>query len=274
MRYLAVICTLLACLCGEATAAAGMTPEETAVRLAYAKVSYAVDLNTAYRAVLANPNISTAELTKQVEAKGLRFKLSDFTVGDLANIGNLKAKNAFGQYPDGQDVIEVSLDTESFTEDGPDGKAVEVSSDTAKAEWVTGPYGNVPDYTVAKMLPIMERESGVSPLVRYCTYTVTATLNDRSRTYQASFFFGGKDGIAPGDTVVGLGGGPLKHFIDHPAYPKVLLQTSLWSRSAAVRNFVLTNQKANASCTHGDACCDAASLQCGVFSADVVGRQP
>lgn len=274
MRYLAVICTLLACLCGEAITAASMTPEETAVRNAYAKLAYAVDLNTVYRAALANPNISTAELAKQVEARGLRFKLSDFTVGDLANIGSLAAKEVYGQYPDGQDVIQVSLDTENFTEGGPDGKRLTVSTDTAIAERVTGPYGKPPDGTVANLIPVMELESGVSPLRRYCTFTVAATLGDFSRTYQAWFLFGAKGDVAPGDAVVGLGGGALKYFIDHPAYPKVLLQTSLWGRSAAVRNFVLTNQKAKASCTRGDACCDAASLQCGVFSADVIGRQP
>jgi hypothetical protein len=270
MRYLAATCLLLASL---SASAANTTPEEAAVRNAYAKLAFAVDVNTAYRAVLANPKISSTALAKQVELKGLRFKLSDFTVGDLSSVASLRYKDVFGQYPDGQDVITTTVDTENFGE-GPEDKPVTVSTETAIAEWTAGPFGNQPDYTVAKMLPIMEHESGVSPLLRYCTYTVTATLGERSRTYQAEFFFGPNGQAAPGDVVVGLGGGALEHFINHPVFPNILLQTSLWGKSAALRSFVLTNQKTKASCKAGDACCNAATLQCGVYSADVIGRQP
>jgi hypothetical protein len=49
MRYLAVICLLLASL--QEAAIAQMTHEETVVRTAYAKLSYAVDLETAIQAV-------------------------------------------------------------------------------------------------------------------------------------------------------------------------------------------------------------------------------
>ena len=39
----------------------------------------------------------------------------------------------------------------------------------------------------------------------------------KSRTYQAAFFFSSDGRVAPADTVVGLGGGPLWDFITKPA---------------------------------------------------------
>jgi hypothetical protein len=265
-------CAVVVFCCSLSIAATCMTPEEAAIRNAYAKLSYAVDINTAYRAALGNRNITPAALAKQVAGKRLSFKLGDFTCGNLADIGGEKYLTAFPQYPDGQDVIQISEDTEKYAE-GPEDKPNSVTTVTARAEWVTGPIGKAPDWTVAKMIPVAEKESGVSPLVRYCTFSVTATLGDRSRTYQSEFMFGAKGQLVPGDTVVALGGGAMWYFLDHPAYPGVLLETGLWG-NAAVRSFILTNQKTKTSCKKGDACCDVVALQCGVNSADLGGRQP
>jgi hypothetical protein len=250
-------------------ASSDMTPDEAAVRSAYAKLSFAVDLNTAYQAVTANPNIDAAALAQQVEREGLRFKLSHFKCGDLAEIAK-QSYGVLGQYPDGQDVIMTSPVSSSLIE----GTAPEVLTEMASATWAQGPNGTPPNATVGELLPIMEQESGVSRLRRYCTFTATATLGGRSRTYQAHFLFGGENRIAPGDVVVAAGGGALETFISHPLYPDILLRTSLWNKPA-VHAFLMSTQRTETSCrvNVGDVCCNANTLQCGVASADLQ-RQP
>jgi hypothetical protein len=267
MRCL-LVATLL-CASSLAAFAANRSPEETVVRNTYAKLSYAIDLETVYRATLANPQIDPAELAKQVATKSLTFKLSNFVVGDFASIATVKFTSVFPQYPDGRCIAITSV-TERYTEN-----EKTITMEAASAKWDdNGPSGYPPDYTVAQMLPVAEREGGVPVLVRYITYVVTATLNGRSRTYKAAFFFGPKLEPSPADTVVGLGGGPLNDFITKPVYPSVLLNTNLWGKSAAARNFLVANQKVKDSCKAGDACCDERTLQCGVYGADISGRQP
>jgi hypothetical protein len=231
MRYLFAVLLGLALV----PANAADTPEETVVRKAYANLSLAVDINTVYRVVKSNPNVDSAELSKQVALRGLRFQFSDFMVGNLADVGDAKFTDIWGQYPDGQDIVKTTLATENRSEgDGPT-----VSSTTATAEWGKGPSGTPPSFTAREMLHVAEDESGVKPLLRYCTYTVKVTLAGKSRTYRAAFLFGENGKVAPGDVVVGLGGGPLLYFTKHPLSLDVLLKTSL-GQSPAVRSFLQT----------------------------------
>ncbi len=148
-----------------------------------------------------------------------------------------------------------------------------VSSYMATAAWTPGPSGRAPYNTVGQMLPFEEQYSGISPLRRYCAYTVTATLQGRSRTYRASFLFGDGKQVAPADVVAAIGGGAMAQFISHPLYPDVLLRTSL-GNSPAVRNFLAITQRPESSCKAGigDVCCNPEKLQCGIASADL-GRQ-
>jgi hypothetical protein len=272
-RYLfAVVPLALLCVTAAATDNAVMSPQELAVRNAYAKLSYAADLRTIYRAALVNPSINPADLAAQVETQKVKFTLSNFVIGDLRGIADVKFTKAFPQYPDGQNILQISLDTENFTDiDGE--KQFAVAMDTAIANWTKGPIGSPPSGTVGEMIPVLEEESGVQEIVSYCTFTVTVAYGGSSRTYQSYFFFGPNGEPAPADTVAGLGGGALQHFLRNPAYPTGLLQTSLWGKSKAVRDFVLANQKTNPSCKKGDACCDVVAVQCGVFSGDLIGRQ-
>jgi hypothetical protein len=246
-----------------ATFASAATPthEETVVRTAYAKLAYAVDVNTVYSLAIANPTIKPEELNREVEARGLRFQLSNFKVGNLSDISNEKY-DVLGQYPDGQDIIQTS--TVERVEIG-----APTSMEVASAKWEEGPSSTAPDMTVREMMPAMQSESGIkSLLVRYCTYTVTATLAGRSRTYDASFLFAADGEVVTGDVVAAIGGGPLLHFISHPVYPTVLLKGAL-AKTPAVRNFLEAGQRPESTCVNGEVCCDTAALRCGVPSADL-----
>jgi hypothetical protein len=275
MRLLAAACSLLVFLSGGGAAAQEvMSHEETMIRTAYAKLSYAVDINTAYRLAQSNPGINPNELIRQVNLKGLRFLLSDFKVGNLADIADAEYTDMFDQYPDGQDVIYARVETETYSEAG----GASAQMETARAEWGSGPEGTAPHRTVRQMIPALEQESGIpdiAPLQRYCSYGVTATFAGRSVSYRAAFLFGANGKARPDDVVVGVGGGSLFHFLLHPAYPVAFLRTRMGD-NPAVRYFLTSNQRTGASCTSGDACCDAETLQCGVLSTDLaaeLGRQ-
>ncbi len=268
MRHLAG----LLCFCALVASATDMSQEETIVRTAYAKLSYAVDLETAIRAVKHNPKITYAQLAQEVAKEALTFSLSDFSCNDISSVLDQKYAQVFSDIRDGGDVVDIGSVTESYTEET-NGAKTETSMNVAAARWSHGPNGPVPEGTVAEMLPAMERESGISALMRFCTYTAAVTFEGRSRTYRANFFFGpdGQGQVTPGDMVVALGGGTLQELLSKPVYPQVLLKTARYRNNAAMRAFLNGNQHSNASCKRGDACCDLSALHCGVYGADLEG---
>jgi hypothetical protein len=259
------------------------------VRTAYAKLSYAVDLNTAYRLLQANPEIVfaanpkidaqqlanrqltlTQELAKQTTLQGLRFRLSGLMCGSLADVAEKKYADVFPPYDgDGHEVIHTAVETDNYNETG----GAVATMETATAKWGPAATGRMPDWTVSQMIPVVEREMGVSSLLRYCSFTVTATLAGRSRTYKAAFLFGEDDQAAAADPVAGTDGNNLGYFLQHPVYPGILLQTRMGD-SPVVRDFLAASQRSGASCKPGEACCDTETMQCGVFSADLLGRRP
>jgi hypothetical protein len=247
-----------------------MTHEETVVRTAYAKLSYAVDLETAIQAVRHNPKITYAQLTQEVAKEALTFRLSDFAVGDIASVADQKYAQVFSDIRDGGDVVDVASVTETYT-DETNGADITTSMNVARPRWSHGPKGPVPDGTVAEMLPDMERGAGISAIMRYCSYTVTVGFEGRSRTYRADFFFGpeGQGEVVPGDMVVALGGGTLYELLTKPVYPQVLLKTTHYGKNPVLREFLEVNQRNNPACRGGEACCDLSALQCGIYSADL-----
>jgi hypothetical protein len=261
MQCVAVVCLLFAFI--SAAMAGEMTREETVVRTAYAKLSYAVDLHTVFT---SNPvSTDAAELNQQVETHGLRFWLGNFETGNLADALDARYADMFGEYGNGQDVIETSVIAEGYSENG-----APVTTEMATAQWATG-HGVAPNLTVGQMMPAMEQESGIRPLRRYCTFTVTATLAGRSQTYKAAFFFAEDGRAAPSAAaMVHLGGGALTHFLLHPVYPSIFVRTPL-ANSSAVRSFIAATQRSESSCKAGtgDVCCDVERLHCGVASADL-----
>jgi len=250
-----------------------MSQEETIVRTAYAKLSYAVDLETAIRAVKHNPKITYAQLAQEVAKEALTFSLSDFSCNDISSVLDQKYAQVFSDIRDGGDVIDIGSVTETYTDETNPGAITKTSMNVATARWSHGPKGPIPDGTVAELLPVMERSAGVSALVRYCSYVATVTFEGRSRTYRTDFFFGpeGQGEVIPGDMVVALGGGTLFELLTKPVYPQVLLKTPRYSNNSAIREFLNENQHSNASCKRGDACCDLSALHCGVYGADLEG---
>ena len=261
MQYrFATFCIVVALL-AVAVRAADTTHEETTVRLAYARVAYAVDINTAWRKVSTNRDIDSAKLISEVAAQGLRFNLEDFKCGNLADVLQAKYADVF-EDQNRSVYIETSGATISASEVG--GPSTETN--TAVANWRNESKHAVPDWTIKEILPYLQQESGfTSPLTRYCTYTVTATLANRNETYRAYFLFAADGAADPGD----MGNGSmLLHFIKTPIYPAVLLNGHL-SQSVAAVKFLESTQRTESSCVSGEVCCDPTTLRCGLPAADL-----
>jgi len=181
MRYLAA----LLCLCALSASAAEMSHEETTVRTAYARLAYAVNIDNVFRAATSGPDHSTPP--------GLRFTLSNLTVGRLSDIAEASFVSRFPVVDEtGEEIIHTSVHTVNWSEG--EGKANKSTSmEALQVNWgppptPEGPNGTVHTSSVKQMIPILEKEWAVPGLRTYCLFTVTAALAGRSRTYQAVFF--------------------------------------------------------------------------------------
>jgi hypothetical protein len=109
-------------------------------------------------------------------------------------------------------------------------------------------------------------------LVSLSAFAVDMTPEEQ--TIRTAYYFGLDGKVAPGDMVVALGGGTLAELLVKPVYPQALVETAMFGKNSAIREFLETNQRSNATCRHGEACCDLSVLQCGVYSPDLkAGRQ-
>jgi hypothetical protein len=94
-----------------------VTHEETVVRTAYAKLSYAVQSRTVYMEAQKHPDLTTVELAKRLQANELRFDISEMSSGNLSDIGS-RPYSDFVAKPDQQEVLRITHDEETFEENG------------------------------------------------------------------------------------------------------------------------------------------------------------
>ena len=236
------------------TVAAAIPQEESIARSAYAKLSYAVDINNAIRFA------EDRSFSGQMENEALRFKISDVQVGNLKDIAGRHYID-FTTKPLGQDAIYASPVSLSLKENE---KTVPIT-EAAAARWTTSQV-STEDWTVlvGAAQPGIEA-TNQAKFTRYLTCTVTVSLEGKSQTYKAFWWFGtGRDGqpfILPGDMIVQINGGALLHFIKAKVYPYALTDTRK-SKLPAIHDWVVAHA---ASCgLKDDVCCDLEKLSCGV----------
>jgi hypothetical protein len=186
MRYVAVLCVMLASLSG---ATAQMTHEETLVRTAYARLSYAAELRiVAYDAMGPNRAGNLAALKAQIASRTPHFVIDNVAIGNLSAIADLPWEQMVTK-PDG-DLIDVGSSgvwPETTTPNGVTkrtGKSmfyvmVGWSSHTFEPSWS--------GVTVAQVVKDSPKPLG-EVYSTYISYRVKATLSGRSRTYNAIFF--------------------------------------------------------------------------------------
>jgi len=221
MRYVAVLCVMLASLSG---AVAQVTPEETMVRTAYARLSYAAQLRVVANDAIHASHMSKADLKEQIAQQSPRFEIDNVELGSLSAIARLPWEQLVTK-PDG-DLIQVTSSgvwptittRNAVTKKQMFFVSTNWSNHTFEQSWsgitVEQEVGNMP-------------KSPAEVCSSYISYRVTATLNGRSRTYNAMFLFGkdakGNETIHMIDHVLGLGS--LELVTTQSLYPEALLET-------------------------------------------------
>lgn len=280
MRYVAVICMLVAFI-PEATAGE-MTHEETMVRTAYAKFSYAVQLGAITALAQESegfrpptPEYGGMTSDQRLAAAQVGFTLSDFVVGDTRDIVNRKIGDFVTPLndPNGE-VLGAVGGSMSRAETG----GVGTRWDWIEISWHQQPPGPVPPealkMTVADAYRLQWQEERPGPLwQRYASYTVTVNFQGKSQgPYKALFLFGhdpqGNEVVEPVDTITGATG--LVYALHDHLFPEAFLRTHLRTYPV-VANWLNANQMPDAACPVGqhDVCCDLVKLKCGPGRKDV-----
>lgn len=246
-----------------AAALASNPQDEQVVRNAYAKLAYAVQARTVYDAVRKTPKITSLELTKELQAKELRYDITDMSSGAISDIES-KPYSDFVTRPDTQPVLRIVEDKETFDENGS-----RATSNFAQPRWAAASQSQE-DWDIPIKGALAQSGNG-GKFVRYVSATITVRFQGRSRTYHTLWLFG--SGILALD-LIGAADNVVTEFATRDLFPSVLTDTSLRSRPA-VGDWLNSTQRFESSCKTGkqDVCCDSA-MHCGVAAEDLRSTKP
>jgi hypothetical protein len=269
MRKTKVLIPLVLSAIPFVTTNAQMSREEAVVRTTYAKLIYALKIGAIHDFVVTYPNGSLSDLEDRLAAKNLRFELSNFSSGRVAEISKRKYADLVTK-PAGEDVLDVSLGTYNFSEEIEATREVKETSETgAQASWSAG-QNLAQDWNVPfeQMLPDAETQNK-SKYSRYAAFSLTVSFEGRSRSYRAMFLFGtGEVPVLAADNVTNHPA--LTGLVSKSLYPRVLLESPL-ARKKAVAEWLKSHRVRDPACRpgQGEACCDPSSMRCGVAAEDV-----
>src|SRR5579863_2957867 len=121
MRPLLKVALCCAGLLSSSTAFAAdnnMSPEERTVRMAYAKIIFAVQVQTVEQAVhQKHRKLDTPTLNSALDKNDLRITLSNFTVGDVSEIAERNIQDLV-TLPNGEGMLIISDAPNSYKEHG------------------------------------------------------------------------------------------------------------------------------------------------------------
>ena len=247
----------------------GQSQEERLVRTTYAKLIYAAQLDGVHNLINAGKRPGLAEIEARLAANELKFEISNFSSGSVADIAQRKFAELVTK-PDGQAVLDIGPTTYKYTEDSKaDRKITEISEYSAQVSWSPGQNLIGEDWNIPfkDVLPVFQRQNR-STYSRYARYSVVARFQGRSRDYNAMFLFGtGEEPVLVLDNVTN--NSALHFFVKNSVYPAVLLWKS--SREPGVAAWLRSHQVRGATCGSGkqEVCCDTSALKCGVSADDL-----
>ncbi len=274
MRYLAVICTLLALL---SATAAQMTHEETIVRTAYAKLAYATEQDAVIRLAreagegrVVPKEYSKAASEQRIANAQIVFTLSDFVVGNISDIANRKVTDFVSP------AIGEKLVAQTQTNSVSDGGQVTIMH-SVQLTWQPAAESLPPDEQDMKIEEFYERQwHTIRPQglwQRYASYSVTVSYLGKARgPYKALFAFGhnadGSEFVEPEDSTTDATS--LAEVLAQPLFPDGLTQNRLRTYPV-VADWLERKQMFGPSCSVGqhDVCCDLVKLKCGLGSEDL-----
>lgn len=257
-----------------------MTPEEEAVRTAYAKFSFAARIALLSHAVEKFPGgpglDNPLALTKAMDDE-IRFDLTDFKVGKVRDIYSKPASTLF-EGPVGLLNVQTGERADEFTKDGITKK---YNVTYADVDWQPKPPPS-PDLTqehrtktgkltptVEDMLYPMRKPNSGGEWTRYVSYSVVASLRGRTLSYRASFIFSGNGEM---EDTMSLDFATLMSpgfFVNNPMYPSLLVDTA-YREIPYIQAWIVANQIAGCKKTkQPEVCCDASTGECGLATEDV-----
>jgi len=243
-----------------------MSPEERQIRMAYAKIVFAIQVQTVEQAVhQKHRKLDTPALNNALENNDLRVTLSNFTVGNISDIVQRDIRDLVTM-PNGEEILSIANSSATFKEHG------KVTDETGLSipTWTPGFGGGQPTVS-ATLAEVLAVNQPTDVFQRYAMFNVAVSFQGKSRKYHALVLFGkdanGADKVLVTDTV--LGASP-QEMMTQPVYPVILLDTSQGEVPAVLSWFESRQMPAN-SCTRSsqsaqDVCCDLSALKCGISS--------
>jgi hypothetical protein len=255
--------------------------EETIVRTAYAKLSYADEVRIILDALerLGRNKLWNAKanlVDRELESR-LNFELSDFHFGKISEIADRKLSEVDGSPTQiGGEVLDVTPSLYNYSaEDKWQGYVAYV-----KFAWKPSPYSSLiwpaANWPVAKVL--QDPEFVGKTYTDYVSYTVNLTFRNKSRTYKTWMLYGkdeqGKTQVYFRDMVTDSTA--VLFAFEHSLYPAAFAETDLktvpfvdkWlydnARSCSARSEKDNNRL--------DVCCDPEQGRCGVPQASLAPR--
>jgi len=254
--------------------------EETIIRTAYAKLSYADEVRIILGAVLDTERDklwkSPVNLADPALSSRLSFELSDFRFGKVSDIAERKMGEFDGISTQiGGEILNVTPSVYNYSVHGQYSGYVAY----VKFAWKPSPYTIIspPEkWTVTKALadPQFEGKSYTT----YATYSVTLTFAHKSRTYNSMALYGhddkGKAQIAFLDGVADPTA--IMFALDHSLYPAAFVESDLKTVPFVDKwlydNARTCNAKSEADNGRVDVCCDTGSGRCGVSKSSLAPR--
>jgi hypothetical protein len=249
--------------------AAEMSAEEKTVRLAYARLVFGAELGALHQAVSMNSlrkakheeQWAASQIMAQVEEERLRFELSNFKVGSLADLGNVTYREMVTQPTGDQEGLSVADGGMNYREFKND-PIFEHYFRVSWGHWIsTQENWNIPAKDVFDR---MENHSWYS---RYAAFDVTVWFQGRTRSYKSLFLFG-TDGTEQKQIALDMITG-VRNIQKDSLYPRVLLAPRYRTHEGVTE---WLRSKESAECRSNEVCCDPETNKCTLPKDDIENK--
>jgi len=253
-----------------------MSHEEQIVRATYARVTFAAQLGMLWHAVELNegwPGLNDGLVLTKAMNDQVRFDLTDFKVGELKDIGTASWASLVEGPVDTLFIHFVEMPV-SFTKNN---KTRNFPITYADAAWKPAAPSAIDTLeertrtslvpTVKEVLRSLHKPNSGGEWKRYASYSVVASLREKSISYRATFLFSA-DGheILPLDYATGMGIAP---FVKTTMYPSALVDTA-FREIPLIQSWILSNEIKGCKATNQpEVCCDPVMGRCGIASEDL-----
>lgn len=253
-----------------------MSPEEQVVRTTYARVTFAAQLGMLWHAIELDkgwPGLDDGLALTKAMNEQVRFDLTDFKVGELKDVSTASWSSLIEGPVDIIFIHFVEMPV-GFTKNNKTRNFYITYSDAA---WKPAALSAIERQeqrtrtslvpTVKEVLRSLHKPNSGGEWKRYASYSVVASLRERSVSYRATFLFS-SDGqeVLPLDYATGMG---IAQFVKTAMYPAALVDTA-FREIPLVQSWILSNEiKGCKTSKEPEVCCDSVRGLCGIASEDL-----